>query len=78
MTSPDADDVTLGEVNRNVTGLRDDMRNLTKDVIDLKVATGRMADKTSRLETIVYGAGALATAALITAVINSITTARGG
>jgi hypothetical protein len=67
------DDVTLGEVNRNVTALRQDIKDLTKDVTDLKVGYGKNSDKTARLETIIYGTGGLATAALITAVFSLIT-----
>lgn len=68
--------VTLGEVNRNVTALRTDVRDLTKDVTEMKVSTGTQADKLRRLETIVYGALATGTAALITAVISAVTASR--
>jgi putative component of toxin-antitoxin plasmid stabilization module len=70
----DDDGVTLGEVNRNVVGLRGDLREITKDVIELRVQTGTTADKTVRLERIVYGALATGTAALITAVVSAINT----
>jgi hypothetical protein len=68
------DGVILGEVNRNVSGLRTDLRDLSKDVVKLKVTTGTQADKTRRLESIVYGALATGTAGLITAVMAVATT----
>lgn len=64
-----ADAVTLGEVNRNVIGLRNDFREHSRDLRDLQVAVGTLADKTKRLETIVYGALATGITGLITAVI---------
>jgi hypothetical protein len=70
----DVDDgVTLGEVNRNVAALRGDVKELTKDVTELKITAGTTSDKTARLESIVYGALAVATAGLITAVVTAIT-----
>lgn len=69
---PDDEGVTLGEVNRNVTSMRADVRDLTKDVTELKVATSTTADKTKRLETIVYGALGTAVAGLITAVLSLV------
>lgn len=65
--------VTLGEVNRNVTGLRSDVRDLTKDVGALKVGAGLLADKTKRLELIVYGALTTGVTALITSVVAALT-----
>jgi hypothetical protein len=68
----DDDDVTLGEVNRNVTGLRQDIREMFKDVTALKVSAGTQADRVKRLESIVYGMGAVATAGLITAILGTV------
>jgi hypothetical protein len=66
------DGVTLGEVNRNVSGLRTDVRDLTKDVTELKVTTGTLGAKTSRLETIVYGALATGLTGLITSIMSVV------
>jgi hypothetical protein len=68
-TGADDDAVTLGEVNRNVTAMRLDLRELARDVVELKVA----ADRVQRLERIVYGASATAAAGLITAVVGMVT-----
>jgi hypothetical protein len=70
--SYDDDTVTLGEVNRNVIDLRSDIKELTKDVTELKVSTGTQADRVRRLEGIVYGTGAVATAGLVTAVLGVV------
>lgn len=67
--------VTLGEVVRGIAALRSDVRDLSKDVVELKVSTGAQADKTRRLESIIYGALATGTAGLITAV-TAVVTAR--
>jgi hypothetical protein len=68
----DVSDVTLGEVNRNLTGLRSDVRDLTKDITELKVSNGTNADRVRRLESIVYGAVGTGVAAFITAVFSLI------
>ena len=68
----DVSDVTLGEVNRNLTGLRSDVRDLTKDVTELKVSMGTNADRVRRLEGIVYGAIGTGVAAFITAIFSLI------
>jgi hypothetical protein len=65
-------DVTLAEVNRNVSGLRVDIKELSKDVVELKVATSTQRDRVRRLETIVYGTGAVATAGFVTAILGVI------
>jgi hypothetical protein len=68
----DDEGVTLGEVNRNVTGLRSDVKDLTKDVTDMKVALGTNVDKTKRLEAIVYGALGTALTGLIVAIMTAV------
>lgn len=70
------DDVTLGEVNRNLAGLRSDMKDLAKDVNELKVSSGTMEDKTKRLESIVYGALGVGVAGLVTAVMTAVLAVR--
>lgn len=70
------DDVTLGELGRNVEGLRTDVRDLSKDVTELKVASSTGTDRTKRLEAIVYGSLGVATAGLITAVLSIVTGGR--
>lgn len=67
------EDVTLAEVNRNVTALRSDIKDLTKDVTELKVANGTQQDRVKRLESIVYGTGAVAIGALVTALMGVLT-----
>jgi hypothetical protein len=64
----DDDNVTLGEVNRNVTAMRVDLRELTRDVTELKVS----ADRVQRLERIVYGATAAGVTGLVTSVIGLV------
>lgn len=72
MAGDDDVDVTLGEVNRNVTGLRADIKELTKDMTELKVSNGTQKDRVRRLESIVYGTGAVATAGLVTAILGLV------
>jgi hypothetical protein len=69
---PGDDLVTLGEVNRNVTSLRGDVRELVRDVTDLKVSTRTQGDKTARLERVVYGALATGVTGVITAVFSVV------
>lgn len=61
------DGVTLHEVKRNVSTMRTEVWDLTKDVTEPRVSTGTQADKTKRLESVVYGALVTSTAGLITA-----------
>lgn len=63
--------VTLGEVNRNVIGLRTDLREQSKDVVAVQVAVGTLTDKTRRLEAIVYGALATGITGLVTSLVNA-------
>lgn len=64
--------ITLGEVGRNVEGLRADVGKLREDVTELKVKTGTQIEKTDRLERIVYGALGTSLAALLTAIIGGV------
>lgn len=67
------DDVTLGEVNRNVVLLREDLREIAREFVNLKTLTSTNSDRVRRLEMIVYGTGAMSTAALVTAAFSILT-----
>jgi len=56
------ENVTLAEVNRNVSALRVDVRDLGGDVGDLKTAAALSTERVGRLERVVYGAVATALA----------------
>ena len=71
------DGITLGELGRNVEALRVDLRDLGKDVTELKVTTSTGSDRTKRLEAIVYGALGTAVAGLITAALSLISRGTG-
>lgn len=65
--------VTLGEINRNVIGVRADLKENTRDLVNLQVTVGTLSDKTKRLEAIVYGSLATAAASMITAIVAVVT-----
>lgn len=69
---PAGDSVTLGEVYRGLVEVKDATRENTREMSRLGAAVEVGRDKTGRLEMIVYGTGAMASAALITAVLSLI------
>ena len=70
-----SNDITLGEVGRNVEATRKEVGDLRKDVTELKVSDAASTAKIDRLERIVYGALGTAVASLITAIIAALVTA---
>lgn len=62
---------TLGEVNRNMTGLRSDLHETSKELVAVQIAVGTLTDRTRRLEAIVYGALATGVASLVTTIVNA-------
>ena len=72
------DDVSIGEVGRNVEHLRKSVDAIGKDVTELKVGAGISTSKIDRLERIVYGALGAALTALLTAIIAVVMTAGNG
>ena len=69
-----SNDITLGEVGRNVEATRKDVGDLRKDVTELKVRDAASTAKIDRLERIVYGALGTAITSLITAIIAALVT----
>lgn len=69
-----SNDITLGEVGRNVEATRKEVGDLRKDVTELKVSDAASTAKIDRLERIVYGALGTAVASLITAIIAALVT----
>ena len=70
-----SNDITLGEVGRNVEATRKEVGDLRKDVTELKVSDAASTAKIDRLERIVYGALGTAVASLITAIIAALVVA---
>lgn len=74
------DDVTIGELYRSLDSFkaecREAFRDLGKDVSGTKIVVEVERPKVRRLETIVYGTGAMAAAALITAVLGLVINTR--
>lgn len=71
------EDVTLGEVNRNLAGLSKDVRSLAGTVGELSTRSAVTGEKIGRLERIVYGSLATGLTALGTAVLTAVTSRKG-
>ncbi len=65
-------DVTLGEIGRNVEWLTHEVSTLASKVGELAVDDARLGEKVDRLEKVVYGALGVAGASFLTAIITAV------